>query len=81
MNLAPAAQTEVKQAENILSPKVTLGSMAASAATLLWMVLAKTAVANVFSEAELAALTGATVTILGGLIGYLVPDPMRRSGV
>lgn len=60
-----------------LSPKVTASALAAALSTLLWFVLTKTVVEGL-TDAEVAAVTGATATVLAFLLGYIVKDPLRQ---
>jgi hypothetical protein len=57
-----------------VSNKVTAGSVAAALATIFWTVAAATFAKNTFNEATIAALTGATTTVLTFVIGWLVPE-------
>jgi hypothetical protein len=61
-----------------VSPKVTFAAVGSAIATIIWTVLALTVLKNV-PETAIAALTGATGTVLAFIFGWLVRDPARTS--
>ncbi len=63
-----------------VSPKVGGAALGSALATIFWSIAAATWWKNTFSDATLAALTGATATILAYLFGYLKTDPLRADG-
>jgi len=66
---------------NPVSPKVTTAGLAGAASTLIWFVLT---IAKVIPEdtdpALIAGATGATVTVLSVIFGYVIPDENREQG-
>jgi hypothetical protein len=63
-----------------VSPKVNSAALGSAVATIFWSIAAATFLKNTFSDSTLAALTGATATILAYLFGYFASDPLRRDG-
>ncbi len=63
-----------------VSPKVNFAALGAALATIFWAIAAATFWKHTFSAATLAALTGATATIVSFGLGYWIPDPLRRDG-
>lgn len=61
---------------NPMSPKVTAGATASAIALVVWT-LVTVIWPDTFTQTQIAALTGATATILTFLAGYLVKDPRR----
>lgn len=57
-----------------ISNKVGAASAAAALATIFWTVAGATFAKNTFNDATIAALTGATTTVLTFVIGWLVPE-------
>jgi len=66
---------------NPVSPKVTAAGLAGAVSTLIWFVLT---IAKVIPEdtdpALIAGATGATVTVLSVIFGYVIPDETREQG-
>lgn len=63
-----------------VSPKVNFAALGAALATIFWAIAAATFWKHTFSAATLAALTGATATIVSFGLGYWIPDTLRRDG-
>jgi hypothetical protein len=63
---------------NDLSPKVTAAALGTATATILWTLIAALS-PGVFTEAAIASLTGATATLVAGVLGFLVRDAKRES--
>lgn len=63
-----------------VSPKVNFAALGAALATIFWAVAAATWWKHAFSPATLAALTGATATIVSFGLSYLAADPLRLDG-
>ena len=63
-----------------VSPKVSAAALGGAVATIFWAIAAATFWKNTFSDATLAALTGATATLLSYALGYLKNDPLRTDG-
>jgi hypothetical protein len=63
-----------------ISPKVNFAALGAALATIFWAVAAATWWKHTFSAATLAALTGASATIVSFVLGYWMADPLRRDG-
>lgn len=59
-----------------IDPKAAVGGVGAAAATLLWLLLAAfvPAIKDNMDAAAIAAATGATATIVGFVLAYLVPN-------
>src|SRR5215469_5623766 len=74
--LGIAIGRQVVQEDSIMpiSQKVSASTAAAALSTIFWTVAAATFAKNVFSQGELAALTGVTATVLAFVIGWLVPE-------
>lgn len=66
---------------NPVSSKVTAAGLAGAVSTLIWFVLT---IAKVLPEdtapALIAGATGATVTVLSVIFGYVIPDENREQG-
>ena len=65
---------------NPVSPKVTAATVAGAVATAFWTVAAATFWKDVFDATAVAALTGATTTILAAVLAFVVPDRLRNQG-
>jgi hypothetical protein len=76
----PVASVARTTAAAGVSPKVGSAALGSALATIFWSIAAATWWKNTFSDATLAALTGATATILAYLFGYLKSDPLRADG-
>ena len=63
---------------NDLSPKVGAAALGTAAATILWTLVA-TLNPGLFSDTAIASLTGATATVVAGVLGFLVRDAKRDS--
>ena len=63
---------------NPISAKVAAGGVAGAMATLFWVVAANTFLHGVFNDSALTALTGASTTLFGAILGYFVKDPLRQ---
>jgi len=63
-----------------VSPKVNFAALGAALGTIFWTIAAATWWKHTFSAATLAALTGATATIVSFGLGYLMADPLRQDG-
>ncbi len=63
-----------------ISPKTNAAAIGAAIATIFWSVATATFWKGAFSDATLAALTGATATLLGYVLSYLQTDVLRRDG-
>jgi hypothetical protein len=61
----------------VVSPKVTFASVGAAISTIIWTVLARTALRDL-DPTTVTVLAGATSTILAFLLGWLVRDPLRE---
>ena len=59
-----------------VSPKVTASTLAAAITTIVWFFLGMT-IAEDLDADQVAALTGATATILAFVLGYVIRDPAR----
>jgi hypothetical protein len=57
-----------------ISQKVSIGTFAAALSTLVWAIAAATFAKDVFDEAALTLLSGATTTIVIFIAGWLVPE-------
>ena len=60
-----------------LSPKTAAASVASAISLIIWTILSATVLEGVFDEPTIAALTGATATVTGFVLAYVVPDPAR----
>lgn len=68
-----------------IDPKAAAGTAGAAAATLLWVLLAAfvPAIGDMATE-TLATVTGATATLFGFALAYLVPNaasPIKDDGI
>lgn len=63
-------------AQGQTSPKVMAGTAAAALSTIIWTLVST--LTDVFTQTQIAALTGATATVLAALAAWLVPDPLRH---
>lgn len=79
-NPTPAATVLRATAVAQVSPKVNFAALGAALATIFWAIAAATWWKHTFSAATLAALTGATATIVSFGLGYWMADPLRRDG-
>ena len=79
-NAVPAATVSRTTAAAAISPKVGAAALGGAVATIFWAIAAAVWWKDTFSAATLAALTGATATVLSALFGYLIPDPLRSAG-
>lgn len=59
-----------------LSPKVSAAALGTATATLVWTLLAALN-PGLFSETAIASLTGATATVVAGILGFVIRDPKR----
>jgi hypothetical protein len=59
---------------------VNFAALGAAIATIFWGIAGAVWWKNTFSAATLAALTGATFTILSFTLGYIALDPLRADG-
>ena len=73
----PIASVARETAAAGVSPKVGSAALGSALATIFWSIAAATWWKNTFSDATLAALTGATATILAYVFGYLKTDRLR----
>ena len=69
-----------KTAASGVSPKVTAASFAAAITTIFWTIAAATFWKKTFSDSSLAALTGASATVLAYAGSYITRDPLREEG-
>jgi hypothetical protein len=77
---APTATVSRVTAARQVSPKVNFAALGAAIATIFWSIAAATWWKNAFSAATLAALTGATATVLSFGLGYWKSDALREDG-
>ena len=66
-----------QRARKTLSPKVTAATLAGALATLIWVPIS-TYVLTGFDPEAMAALSGATGTVLTFILGFFIPDPLRE---
>ena len=79
-NPSLAATVLRKTAASQVSPKVNFAALGAALATIFWAIAAATWWRHTFSAATLAALTGATATMVAFALGYVMADPLRADG-
>ena len=65
-----------KRSRLAVSPKVTAAGLGGALATLMWVPIGHF-IAGVFSQVEIASMSGATATVLATAVGYVVHDPAR----
>jgi len=66
---------------NPVSPKVNAAGLAGAVSTLIWFVLTITKVIPKDTDPDtIVVATGATVTILSFIFGYLIKDENREQG-
>lgn len=80
INLNPAATVSRITAAAGVSPKVSAAAVGGSITTIFWAIAAATWWRHTFSASSLAALTGATATVLSYAFGYFMSDPLREDG-
>jgi hypothetical protein len=79
-NPAPNATVSRLTAAAAISPKVGAAALGGAIATIFWAIAAATWWKNTFSDSTLAAITGATATVLSFVLGYFQSDPLRKDG-
>jgi hypothetical protein len=61
-----------------VSPKTGATALGGALATIFWITAASTFLKGTLTDAAVAALTGASATVLAFILSYLIKDPLRR---